>query len=163
MNMSLPQLALALVSVAMQSAVMVLMIKRKLRATYPLFFSFLALNTLGVTILVPVYYFGIGQYFYVYWATNTILILVGFAVLYEVFVNILKPFSAVIDLAKMLFCWAALFLLLAAFLTAMVTSGPHAKKIVMVVNLSDRCVHLMQCGLLMLMILFEKRLNFSWR
>jgi hypothetical protein len=161
--MSLPQLALALISVVMLSAVMVLMIRRKLRATYPLFFIFLGLNTIAVAILMPVYYYASGQYFYVYWATSTVLMLVGFAVLYEVFVNILKPFSAVIDLAKMLFCWAALFLLLAAFLTALVTSGPHATKIVVVVDLCDRCVHLMQCGLLMLLILFEKRLNFSWR
>ncbi len=113
--------------------------------------------------MIPVYYYASGQYFYVYWTASTVVMVVGFAVLYEVFVNILKPFSAVIDLAKMLFGWAALFLLLAAFLTALVTSGPGARKIVVAVDLCDRCVHLMQCGLLMLLVLFEKRLNFSWR
>lgn len=163
MQMTLPQLALALISVVMQTAVMVVMVKRKLRNAYPLFFAFLGLNTLAVAIMIPVYQYAIGQYFYVYWATSTVLMVVGFAVLYEVFVNILKPFSAVIDLAKMLFGWAALFLLLAAFLTALVTTGPQAKKIIVAVDLCDRCVHLMQCGLLMLLVLFEKRLNFSWR
>jgi hypothetical protein len=163
MKMSLPQLALAAVSVVMLVALMVLMVKRKLRVAYPLFFTFLGLNVLAVAVLMPVYHYTPGQYFYAYWSASTVLMLVGFAVLYEVFVNILKPFSAVIDLAKMLFGWAALFLLLAAFLTALVTSGPSAKKIVVAVDLCDRCVHLMQCGLLMLLVLFEKRLNFSWR
>ncbi len=163
MQMTLPQLSLALISLALQSAIMMLMIKRKLRAAYPLFFTFLGVNTFSAAIVMPVYYFASGQYFYVYWTISTVVMVLGFAVLYEVFVNILKPFSAVIDLAKMLFGWAALFLLLAAFLTAMVTTGPNAKKIVVAVDLCDRCVHLMQCGLLMLLVLFEKRLNFSWR
>src|SRR5258708_156057 len=161
--MALLQIILPLIIVGMESAVMFLMIKRKLSATYPLFFGFLGLNILAVAILLPVFYYARGQYFYVYWAARTFLMLVGFAVLYEGFVNILKPFSAVVDLAKMVFGWAALFLLLAAFLTALVTSGPHATKIVVAVDLCDRCVHLMQCGLLMLLVLFEKRLNFSWR
>src|SRR6266852_7368191 len=161
--MSVTQLALALIVIGMEGTLMVLMVKRKLRPAYPLFFSFLGLNVVALTIVMLVYYYANGQYFYVYWAASTVLMLVGFAVLYEVFVNILKPFSAVIDLAKMLFGWAALFLLLAGFLTALVTSGPYAKKWVMAVYLCDRCVHLMQCGLLMLLVLFEKRLNFSWR
>ncbi len=163
MNISLPQLALALIVIGMESTIMVLMIKRNLRAVYPLFFSFLGLNVLGVAIAMLTYSFARTQYFYVYWAASTVVMILGFAVLYEVFVNVLKPFSAVIDLAKMLFGWAALFLLLAAFLTALVTSGTHAKKIVVAIDLCDRCVHLMQCGLLMLLVLFEKRLNFSWR
>ncbi len=163
MQITLPQLALALVSIAMLSVVMALMIKRRLRTAYPLFFTFLGLNLLATMVLMPLYYYAIGQYFFVYWAASTVLTVLGFAVLYEVFVNILKPFSAVIDLAKMLFGWAALFLLLAGFLTALVTTGPSARKIVVAVDLCDRCVHLMQCGLMMLLVLFEKRLNFSWR
>jgi len=160
--MTLP-LAFALVIVVMEITVMALMIKRKLRASYPLFFSFLGLNILTIVTVLPVYFYASSQYFNVYWSATTVLMLLGFAVLYEVFINVLKPFSAVIDLAKMLFGWAALFLLLAAFLTALVTTGPNARKLVMAVDLCDRCVHLMQCGLLMLLILFEKRLNFSWR
>jgi len=161
--MPLTQIVLILVNMLMLGALIALMIKRKLSNAYPLFFSFLCLNAITGSLLMPVYFYAKGQYFNVYWSASTVLMLVGFAVLYEVFVNILKPFSAVIDLAKMLFGWAALFLLLAGFLTALVTSGPYAKKWVMAVYLCDRCVHLMQCGLLMLLVLFEKRLNFSWR
>src|SRR5262249_45147396 len=100
---------------------------------------------------------------YSYWTFSTIIMSMGFVVMYEVFVDILKPFSAVIDLAKMLFMWAGLFLLLAAFLTAVATIGPNAKKVVVAVDLCDRIVHLMQCGILMMLVFFEKRLNLSWR
>lgn len=143
--------------------VMVLMVRRNLRTTYPLLFSYLGINALATAIVLPIYRFAPAQYFAVYWSMSTIVMAVGFAVQYEVFVDILKPFSAVIDLGKMLFFWAAGFLLFAGLLTALVTSGSHTRKIVIAVDLCDRCIHLMQCGLMVLMVVFEKRLNLSWR
>lgn len=163
MQMSHPQLALALISFLMTGGVMFIMARRNLRQAYPLFFSYLGINAVAVLLLTVLYKFAIGQYFYTYWTTSTLLMMVGFTVQYEVFVDILKPFSAVIDLGKMLFFWAAGFLLLAGFMTALVTSGTHTSKIVVAVDLCDRCVHLMQCGLMLLMVVFEKRLNLSWR
>lgn len=138
------------------------MIKRKLYSVFPLFFSFMLLTGASCIASTSTYVYAHRLYFAVYWISSTLMMLVGFGVMYEVFVSVLKPFSAVIDLGKMLFGWAALFLLLAAFLTAMVTSGPHPSRIVMACDLLDRCVHMMQCGMLMLLVLFERRLNFSW-
>jgi hypothetical protein len=129
----------------------------------PLFFSYLGLVTVANVVLLAILRAPAAQYFYVYWTMSTLIMLFGFGVLYEVFVNILKPYSAVIDLGKMLFCWAAIFLLVASFLTALVTSGPKTSKIVVCIELLDRCVHLMQCGMLLLLVLFEKRLNLSWK
>jgi len=163
MQMSHPQLALAMISFLLTGGVMFIIARRNLRQAYPLFFSYLGINAVAVLLLTVLYKFAIGQYFYAYWTTSTLLMMVGFTVQYEVFVDILKPFSAVIDLGKMLFFWAAGFLLLAGFMTALVTSGTHVSKIVVAVDLCDRCVHLMQCGLMLLMVVFEKRLNLSWR
>lgn len=163
MNLSLAQVLIAVAGLVSQTAIMVLMVRRGLRAAFPLFFTYMGLNSLAIVLVIWTYIFAYHQYFYVYWTLSTIIMIVGFVVLYEVFVDILKPFSAVIDLGKMLFFWAAAFLLLAAFLTAVVTSGPSPKRLVVAVDLCDRCVHLMQCGLMMLLVVFEKRLNFSWR
>lgn len=163
MPMSFAQFALAAISVALMGTLMFVMAKRSLRSAYPLFFSYIGLNALAVVIGLVTLRFAESQYFYIYWTNSTILMMVGFAVQYEVFVVILRPFSAVLDLGKMLFFWAAGFLFIAGLLTAMVTNGGHAKKIVVAVALCDRCVHLMQCGLMLLMVVFEKRLSFSWR
>lgn len=163
MYLTIPQLTIAVASLASQTAVMVVMYKRELRSSFPMFFAFMGLNNIATVLAIGTYLFAFRQYFYVYWTLSTLVMIVGFVVLYEVFVDLLKPFSAVIDLGKMLFIWAAVFLLLAGFLTAAATAGPNPKKIVVVVDLCDRCVHLMQCGLLLLLVFFEKRLNFSWR
>lgn len=164
MPMSFLQFALAITSVAVMCTLMFVMAKRNLRSAYPLFFSYIAINALAVLMgLAALRFASSAQYFYIYWTNSTIVMLVGFAVQYEVFVTILKPFSAVLDLGKMLFFWAAGFLFIAGLLTALVTNGTHSTKIVVAVDLCDRCVHLMQCGLMLLMVVFEKRLSFSWR
>ncbi|MBZ5532246.1 MAG: hypothetical protein LAO20_12505 [Acidobacteriia bacterium] len=149
--------------VVLEGAILVFMLKRKLNKTFPLFFSFMAFTAFSTIVVTATYSFAFKQYFAVYWSASTVMMLIGFGVLYEVFVNVFKPYSAVIDLGKMLFGWAALFLLLAALLTALFTAGPRPRGIFMCVELLDRCVHLMQCGMLMLLVLLERRLNFSWR
>src|SRR6266481_2571533 len=163
MPMSLAQLTVATGSLLLLSAVMFLMLQRNLRTAYPLFYTYLSANVLAIIVGVAVYHFAIAQYFFVFWTMSAVLMLLGFGVLYEVFVNLLKPYSALIDLGKMLFVWTALFLLLAGFLTALVTSGSQPTKARIAIDLCDRCVHLMTCGSMLLLILFEKRLNFSWR
>jgi hypothetical protein len=163
MHMPAFQFFLIIASFLMTCGVMTLMVNRSLRTTYPLLFSYLAVNALTVPILLAIFRYAPNQYFFAYWMTSTMSMLVGFAVQYEVFVAVFKPFSAVIDLGKMLFFWAAAFLLFAGFLTALATSGTHSSKIVVAVDLCDRCVHMMQCGLMLLMVVFQKRLNLSWR
>ena len=98
-----------------------------------------------------------------YWVLNTILMLLEFGIMYEVFVHAVQPYAGLIDLAKMLFGWAALFLLLAASLTAFSTGGSHLLKCVAATAYLDRGLRMMQCGLLILFFLFEKRLGLSWR
>ena len=163
MQMTLSQAMIAGAFLFMQVSILALMVKRGQRSVFPIFFNYLVFSTVAVSLSVLAFLFIHVQYFYIYWSMSTLVMLFGFAVMYEVFVNILKPFSAVIDLGKMLFLWAGLFLLLAAFLTAVVTNGSQPNKLVVAVDLCDRCVHLMQCGMLMLLIFFEKRLNLSWR
>ncbi|HEY2234845.1 MAG TPA: hypothetical protein VGK01_15345 [Candidatus Angelobacter sp.] len=89
--------------------------------------------------------------------------LLEFGILYELLVNALKPYSALIDLGKMLFRWAAVFLIMAALLTAFATTGSGTNRLVAAAQLLERTVRLMQCGLLLLFLGLEKRLGLSWR
>src|SRR5262249_54716938 len=102
-------------------------------------------------------------YFYAFWSVTGISMCLGFVVFYEVLVIALKPFSAVTDLARIIFAWAALFLLVTAALTAVATNGPHTAKICAAVELMERSVQLVQCGLLLLLLIFQNRFGLSWR
>lgn len=157
---SLLSVGIALVQVYILRTLVV----RKLRNDFPIF----TLYTLfGVTLMAATLagnaFLSDTQYFYLYWVLNFINTALEFGVMYEILVNALKPYAALIDLGKMLFRWAAIFLLFACVLTALVTAGSQTSKIEAAVALLERSTRLMQCGLLLLFFFLEKRLGLSWR
>ncbi|HEX7285263.1 MAG TPA: hypothetical protein VF532_03735 [Candidatus Angelobacter sp.] len=148
---------------ALEALTLFFLIKNKRRMGMPVFFSYLIFN-MGLAIAFRIAQLGSAQqYFYIYWTLTAVGMIFNFLVLYEVFVNALKPFSAVIDLAKMLAGWAALFLLATGILSAFATSGSQSSRICTAISLIERSVQLMQCGVLLLMALFGSRLGLSWR
>jgi len=158
-------IVLAIGSALLQVRVLFLMNARNLRVQFPVFFRY----NLYVVIATPISFI---SYFYccshpatffLYPILSFLLIGFEFFLMYEVFVVALKPYSGLIDLGKMLFRWAGLFLLFAAVLTAMATSAPRINGISAAIDLLERSMRLMECGLLMLFMLFERRLGLSWR
>jgi hypothetical protein len=148
-----------------QAILLTIMARKGLRKHFPLFFAYNAGYAASNIVLTSVdVVLGSGStYFYLYWVLNAVLMFLEFGIMYEVFVHAVKPYSGLIDLAKMLFGWAALFLLLAAGLTAFSTAGSHLTKCAAGIAYLDRGLRMMQCGILILFFLFERRLGLSWR
>lgn len=166
MHISLTQwipIAIAVVIAGVQAFTLRILNQRKLRAEFPVFFRYSLFCVAGCVITLIPFVFYCPQYFYVYWSLTAVTMVLEFAVLYELLVNALKPYSALIDLGKMLFRWAAVFLVLAALLTALATAGSGSHKMVAAMELLQRTVRLMQCGLLLLFFGLEKRLGLTWR
>lgn len=156
-------IALAVVIACVQGYTLRILSRSNLRAEFPVFYRYSAFCAAGALITIAPYLFFCPQYFYIYWVLTPVTMLLEFWVLYELLVNALKPYSALIDLGKMLFRWAAVFLIMAALLTAFATTGSGNNKLVAATQLLERTVRLMQCGLLLLFLGLEKRLGLSWR
>jgi len=158
-------IAVAVVAAVVQAVTLRILKKRKLGSEFPFFFRYTVVCVLMYVVeLVPSVVACKGYtYYYIYWALTGVTMVLEFAVMYELLVNALKPYSALIDLGKMLFRWAAVFLVLAALLTALATAGSEHNSWVAAINLLQRSVRLMQCGLLLLFFGFERRLGLSWR
>jgi hypothetical protein len=142
------------------------MVRKDLRKSFPMFFLYNGTYA-AVSVFLNVVYLANGAaspvYFYIFWILNTALMLLEFTVMHELFVHSVKPYSGLIDLAKMMFRWAAAFLLLVAALNAFATSGSGLMKCVAATVYLNRGLRLMQCGMLLLFFLFERRLGLSWR
>jgi len=151
--------------VAVQAYTLRIVKRRKLLSEFPAFFRYSAYCAVATAITLLPFIFACTspQYFYLYWVLTTGTMVLEFLVLYELLVNALKPYAALIDLGKMLFRWAAIFLVLAALLTAFATAGEAANKMQAAVDLLQRTVRLMQCGLLLLFFGLEQRLGLTWR
>lgn len=156
-------IAVAIVIAGVQAFTLRILNQRNLRSEFPVFFRYSVFCIAGCAITLIPFVVSCPQYFYVYWVLTPVTMVLEFGVLYELLVNALKPYSALIDLGKMLFRWAAVFLILAALLTAFATTGSGNHKLVAASELLQRTVRLMQCGLLLLFFGLEKRLGLSWR
>ncbi len=166
MRISLTQLILIVVAIGgivVQTYTLRILNRRKLRSEFPVFFRYSVVCIAACAVSLVPFVFFCPQYFYIYWVLNALTMGFEFAVLYELLVNALKPYSALIDLGKMLFRWAAVFLILAALLTAFATTGSGNNKLIAASELLQRTVRLMQCGLLLLFFGLEKRLGLTWR
>jgi hypothetical protein len=162
MHMSLAQWMFTIVGLALLVLLLVVMHVRKCRSDFPVFYNYVIFYAISLTALSLVVNGSYKQYFYSYWTQATLESLLGFFVLYEAFGQIMKPYSALTDLAKMIFLWVGVFLLAISLLTAVATTGSMSTKICTVIILVQRCVRLMQCGFLLLFVVFEKRLGVSW-
>src|SRR5436309_8252979 len=149
--MSVSRIIFDIFLIVLQVALIVTMTLRKRRAQFPIFYNYAFLILfVNIALQLSVRWF-FREYSFVYWISTGLMMLLGFGVLYEVFVSILKPFSELIDLGKMMFRWAALFLLITAFITALATTGSKTTKLCTAILLMEHCIQLMQCGFLLLL------------
>ncbi|HEY4677737.1 MAG TPA: hypothetical protein VIJ01_11270 [Candidatus Angelobacter sp.] len=166
MQISLTQwiyIVIAVVAASVQVYTLRILNRGKLQSEFPVFFRYTCICLVAYAVSIIPFIFFCPQFLYIYWVLNVITMVFEFAVLYELLVNALKPYSALIDLGKMLFRWAAVFLVLAALLTAFATASTGSNKVIAATELLQRTVRLMQCGLLLLFFGLEKRLGLSWR
>lgn len=136
---------------------------RKIRSSFPVLFQFTLFALISSLILMASAFWTCSGYRYIFWTLTALYTVLVFAAFHEAFLYLLKPFSAVIDLGKMLFLWATAFLLFTAFLTALTTAGSGNNRIITAMQLLERSCDLMQCGLLLLLVTFQTRMGLSWR
>lgn len=160
--MSPIQWSFAIGGIVGPAIIALVMIRRGLRAKFTFFFNYLVLYIAmsGVGLAAYLYRCSVSHY---YWVLGSLMMMMEFCIIYEILANTLRPYSALVDLAKVLFRWAAVFLLLTALVTALATNGQQATKVEAALSVIEHSVRLMQCGLLLFLFVFESRLGVSWR
>jgi len=162
MHVSVAEWFLDGTSVVLQLLLFGIILWRKSRSEFPVFCNYIAFSAVTQALLLVAVTWPYAQYFYIFWTVTALVTMLGFAVLYESVTHVMKPYSALKDFSKMLFFWAGGFLFVISLLTAFATNGSCAAKVCAAIFLVNRCILIMQCGLLFLMLLFEKRLGASW-
>jgi hypothetical protein len=139
------------------------MVRRGLRKQFSFFFSYAVFQVLSFLAQFAVYHYRPSLYFYEYWTGAALSIGLSFAVIYEVFTEVFRPFEGLRDLGGVLFRWATAVLILAAALitlTAANTPGPVSMRTVIAL---ERSVRVMQCGIVLLMILCAPYVGLRYR
>jgi len=148
----------------LQSAAAGVLYKRKLHRKFPVFFTYLVLQVPFFAIIFGAFTWGdYREFFYGYWSCAIISLAIGFKVIHEIFLDVFRPYHALKDLGSVLFKWAALVMVLVAIVVAASSSVSSNGPMVESVITAQRCVRVIQVGLVLLLLVFSKYVGISWR
>jgi hypothetical protein len=157
------QLALWISCPALELLLSVAILWRNLHRKFPVFFAYVVFQIINFAVIFPAHQYGsYNFYFYSYWTGATISMAIGFKVIHEIFLDVFRPYHTLKDLGTVLFKWASLVMIFVALVVA-VTSPPGQSPIILAVMTMQRCVRVIQCGLILFLLVFSRYLAVSWK
>lgn len=103
------------------------------------------------------------SYFYAYWIFEGISLVLGFAVVYEIFGRLLTPYPALRRLALLVFRWSTISLVIMGGLVLYAQSVRAIDWGATAVQLIEEAVRVIEVGLLMFLFLFSTAFGLHWR
>jgi len=138
------------------------MLARKTFKTFPTFFAYVAYQAVFAWVSLIIYSnAGPKAHFYAFWISTVGGVILGFAVLREIFLNIFRPYDSLREFGNVLFRWAAVVLVLIAIVMAMSSHTPDVSLTCSFLMTLERSILLMQCGLVIFMFLFAPHLGLT--
>jgi hypothetical protein len=155
--------ALWVIQPIIQTVIAAILFRRKLHKEFPAFFAFMVaqIPIFGIEFLLY-RYGGPRLYFNVYWSLTALNLVLAFRIIHEIFLDVFKPYHALRDLGTALFKWAAIITILVSVVLVSVSPSwedPLANSILLV----QRCVQVVQCGLVVFLLAFCGNLGVNWR
>jgi hypothetical protein len=145
----------------LQSAVAVILWRRKLHKQFPVFFLFLLAQVANFAIIFPAWRAGNYElYFALFWICEAVNAVLGFKVIHEIFLDVFRPYHTLKDLGTLLFKWAGVVMLLVSVVVAFSNSFDQSP-IVHAVTTLQRSVRIVQLGLILFLVLFSRFLGVS--
>jgi len=164
MRLSTYSLIVWLLVIGLQATCVYVLLRKKLRNQLTLFYTYLVFQTFKEVVLLSIYHWGTyAPYFYAYWAGNAVMDMCAFLVLHEIFCATFQPFAGLRDMAQVIFRWAAVAMLLVAFVVFSSSTLPGSQKIVMIVMNMQKSIRVMQCGLLLFMLMGAHYLGLTFK
>jgi hypothetical protein len=160
------QLVLWVTHPILQLALAGAMVRNKLHRLFPVFFAYICFQIFAFCLIFPMNkwgHFSYTQYFWCYWACSAVNLVLGFMVIYEIFLDVFRPYHTLKDLGSVLFKWAALVMSLVGFVVAASSPLGEQGPIVQAVITVTRCVRVAQVGLILFLLVFSRYLGVSWK
>jgi hypothetical protein len=147
----------------LETVIAVVMLRRGQHRTFKYFFAYLVAQVLSFAVLFPTYRYNESAYFYVSEVATAISVALGFMVIYEAFLDVFRPFHTLRDLGTVLFKWAGLVMLLVAGVVSVSTNSRDIGPWMQAILTAQRCVRLIQVGMVLFLLIFARYLGVSRR
>jgi hypothetical protein len=162
MSSSQIELALWVSQPVLQTALALVLYRRKLNKEFPAFFVYMVVQVAAFCVQFPIYWTKNAYYFQVFWAGAAVNVVLAFKIIHEIFLDVLRPYPALKDFGTALFRWAGIVMILVSVVMILlepVRKDPLEGSILV----GQRCVDLVQCGLVLFLLAFCKSMKISWR
>jgi hypothetical protein len=163
MSLSLWQYVTWLAVPVFMAVTATVLVRRKLNHTFPMFFTYAVFQVLSNTALFAASKTTYQTYFFAYWVSTCLSIIVGFLVIHEIFEYAIRPYAGLRDLARMMFHWVAIVLLLVSGIIGFTSPGGSTEHMVLALVNLERGIRMMQVGMLLFIAVFSTRLGLTWR
>jgi len=148
----------------LQAGIAAVMLHRKMHRTFKFFFAYIVTQILTFAVIFPaVLRQDYSVYFYLYWFSNAISVVLGFKIIHEIFLDVFRPFHTLRDLGTVLFKWAGLVMLLVAGVVSVSTSSSVMLPWMQAIVTTQRCVRIIQVGMVLFLLFFSRYLGVSRR
>jgi hypothetical protein len=157
------QLALWVIQPVFQAMIAVVVFRRKLHREFPVFLTYALVQIAFFVVQYPVYrWCSSSAYFYTFWVGAAINVVLAFKIIHEIFLDIFRPYHALRDLGTALFKWAALIMVLVSVVVISLSPGVD-DPLSGTIEVIQRCIRVVQCGLVLFLLAFCKNLGVSWK
>ena len=147
----------------LQTVIAIAMFRRGQHRIFKFFFAYIVAQILSFAVVFPMYRYNYSACFYLYWFTTAISVALGFQVIHEAFLDVFRPFHTLRDLGTVLFKWAGLVMLLVAGVVSVSTSSSNTAPWMQAIMTAQRCVRIIQVGMVLFLLFFARYLGVSRR
>jgi hypothetical protein len=139
-------------------------LRRGLLKKFKFFFAYILTQIATFAVLFPAYVWrSYSAAFYLNWIFYAISVALGFLVIHEVFVDVFRLFHTLRDLGTVLFKWAGLVMLLVAGVVSVSTNSMQNPPWMQAIITSQRCVRIVQVGMVLFLLFFAHYVGVSRR
>jgi hypothetical protein len=148
----------------LQAGIAGVMLRRGMHRQFKFFFAYIATQILTFAVIFPAFLRqNYSVYFYLYWFSNAISVVLGFKIIHEIFIDVFRSFHTLRDLGTVLFKWAGLVMLLVAGVVSVSSSSSEMLPWMQAIVTTQRCVRIIQVGMVLFLLFFSRYLGVSRR
>src|SRR5580658_9895822 len=155
--------ALWLAQPVLQTVIAVAMLRRGQHREFKYFFAYVVMQIVTFAVVFTTYRYFPSGVFYASWTSTAISVALGFKVIHEAFLDVFRPFHTLRDLGTVLFKWAGLVMLLVAGVVSVSTNSSEMAPWMQAIITSQRCVRMIQVGMVLFLLFFAHYVGVSRR
>jgi hypothetical protein len=155
--------ALWLAHPVLQTVIAVAMFRRGQHREFKYFFAYVVTQIVSFAVIFSSSRYYPAALFYLSWTSTAISVALGFKVIHEAFLDVFRPFHTLRDLGTVLFKWAGLVMLLVAGVVSMSSNSPDTAPWVQAITTAQRCVRIIQVGMVLFLLFFARYVGISRR